>query len=204
MRKLLGWIALFMLGTSLPLRAAIVFVDTHRTSDPYVVNGSFEKGLDPGISANLTAVDATTIKGWTVESGTVDYIGTRWVARDGKRCLDLTGLSAGTIFQNVSGFRVGQHYRLSFLIAANPEGGGGMKTLQASIAGKEEIFSFDGTGFNPEHMGWSVRTLDFVAHSKVLRLTFTGLDDGLYGPALDRVRITRLLSPPRAAPAPEP
>lgn len=204
MRKLLGWIAVFMLGTSLPLRAAIVFVDINRTSEPRVVNGSFEKGLDPGVSANLTAVDATTIKGWTVESGTVDYIGTRWVARDGKRCLDLTGLSAGTIFQNVSGFRVGQHYRLSFLMAANPELGGGVKTLQASIGGKAEIFSFDGTGFDTEHMGWSVRTLDFVAHSKVLRLTFTSLDDGLVGPALDRVQIKRLLLRPRAATAPGP
>jgi hypothetical protein len=41
-----------------------------------VINGSFELGTDPGSSfATVNAGDSTTITGWTVDSGSVDYIG---------------------------------------------------------------------------------------------------------------------------------
>src|SRR5947209_17274027 len=88
-----------------------------------IVNGSFEIGTDPGTSANLTAPDSTTIQGWSVISGTIDYIGSRWTAGDGTRCLDLSGVSAGAIRQTVTGFVPGQAYELSFLMAGNPESG---------------------------------------------------------------------------------
>ena len=49
------------------------------------VNGSFEVGSAPGSFTELSAGNSTTITGWTVSSGTVDYIGTYWPAADGDR-----------------------------------------------------------------------------------------------------------------------
>src|SRR5437763_10426038 len=129
-----------------------------------VTNGSFELGTDPGNSLVVLAGDSTTITGWTVQSGTVDYIGTRWAAADGERSLDLSGQSEGSIVQNaVSGFTVGMEYRLSFYMAANTEGGSPIKSLRADVGLASQSFSFDGTGYSASNMGWSLRTLDFFA-----------------------------------------
>ncbi len=189
MKVILNWAALFTIAASLPSPAADILLPRS-----LVANGSFEQGIDPGSSVNLDAVDASTIAGWTLESGSIDYIGTRWEAGDGQRSLDLTGVSPGTVVQDVHGFKIGRQYRLSFLMAANTEDGGTVKSLLASVGGAAEVFTFDGTGFDGEHMGWSLRTLDFVATATTLKLSFSSLDDGLYGPALDHVRIQRVVA----------
>jgi len=160
-----------------------------------VVNGSFEIGTDPGSSIPLDAPNSTAIFGWTLQSGSIDYIGTRWVAGDGVRCVDLTGVSAGTLSQMINGFVPGQDYRLSFLMAGNPEAGPLVKSLQASIGSVSQTFSFDGTGFTPGNMGWSQRTLDFTASSSSLTLSFLSLNPGTAGPALDRILITPVPEP---------
>ena len=174
----------------------LLFLATGLAKGQTVVNGSFESGIIlPDISIQLSAGDSTSITGWTVVSGTIDYIGTRWTAGDGNRSLDLTGSSTGTIEQIVAGFTPGQNYRLSFLVAANPEGGPTIKSLQASIGSTSQTFTFNGTGYSDANMGWSQRTMDFTATSSSMALDFTGLQNGLYGAALDAVAI---------APVPEP
>ena len=170
--------------------ASLIFITTRFVAGQSVINGSFEVGIDPGNSTTLNAPDTTTISGWTIQSGSIDYVGTRWMAGEGSRSLDMTGISAGTILQSISGFTPGQDYRLSFLMAANTEGGATIKSLQASIGLVAQTFSFDGAGFSGADMGWSQRTLDFNATSNTLVLSFASLHDGLYGPALDRVAIT--------------
>src|SRR5436305_15138148 len=77
-----------------------------------IFNCSFESGIDPGLSINLGSPDSTTIQGWTIKTGSIDYIGSRWIAGDGNRCLDLSGLGPGAIFQTVAGFIPGQQYEL--------------------------------------------------------------------------------------------
>src|SRR5687767_6400442 len=83
----------------------IACVASRASAQNLVVNGSFEMGTDPNTGAGqnigVTAPDSTTIFGWTLSSGTVDYVGSRWVAGDGVRCLDLSGTSAGSISQTV-------------------------------------------------------------------------------------------------------
>jgi choice-of-anchor C domain-containing protein len=161
-----------------------------------VVNGSFELGMNPGDSLYVPAPDSTTITGWSVTSGSVDYIGTHWAAADGNRSIDLSGHSAGTLAQqSIAGFTVGMSYRLSFDMAANTESGPTIKSLTASIGSTSQVFSFDGTSHSSASMGWSLRTLDFVANSPTMTLSFSSLDDGLAGPALDAVSL---------APIPEP
>src|SRR5215469_5456883 len=96
-----------------------LIIATCSVSAQSLVNGSFELGLNPGSSINLVAVDSTTITGWTVKTGSIDYIGSRWQAADGNRCLDLSGTDAGSISQTVSNFTIGGQYRLSFELAGN-------------------------------------------------------------------------------------
>jgi len=160
-----------------------------------IVNGSFENGTDPGTSANLTAPDSTTIQGWSVISGTIDYIGSRWTAGDGTRCLDLSGVSAGAIQQTVTGFVPGEQYELSFLMAGNPESGPAIKQLDASVGATSQSYSFDNTGFTKTHLGWTEKTLDFVATSSSMDVTFTSQTAGNAGPALDLVNITLVPEP---------
>jgi choice-of-anchor C domain-containing protein len=178
--------------------ASLLFIATGFVVGQNVINGSFEAGIDPGVSTTLEAPDGTTITGWTLQSGSIDYIGTRWMAGEGSRSLDMTGVSAGTILQSVSGFTPGQTYRLSFLMAANTEGGDIVKSLKARIGPVAQTFSFDGTGLSGGNMGWSQRTMDFTATNSTMELSFESLHDGLYGPALDNVAITPVTSTPPA------
>lgn len=161
-----------------------------------VVNGSFEQGPSiPTTSIELDAVDSTSLPGWTVTSGNIDYIGSLWTAGDGTRSLDMSGTTQGTIEQIIAGFTPGQNYRLSFLMAANTEGGPAIKSLQASIGFTSQIFTFDGTGYSNGNMGWSQRTMDFTATTTSMALDFMGQQNGLYGAALDAVAITSVPEP---------
>src|SRR5690349_3476844 len=95
---------------------AVILATTGFVTAQTVVNGSFETGTTPPFGGLfIPAPNSTTISSWTVQSGSVDYIGSdTWQAADGSRSLDMSGHDAGSIFQNVSGFTVGQQYRLSF------------------------------------------------------------------------------------------
>jgi hypothetical protein len=120
---------------------SFTFVATCSMSAQQLLNGSFETGipLNPqspyriGHSVELNAGDTTSIPGWTVRNGTIDYIGDRWQAAEGNRCLDMSGTSAGTISQNITALTLGQTYRLSFMMAGNPEAAPAIKSMQVSI-----------------------------------------------------------------------
>jgi choice-of-anchor C domain-containing protein len=169
-----------------------------RASAQSLLNGSFEMGTDPNTGAGqnigMTAPDSTTIVGWTLSSGTIDYIGSRWVAGEGVRSIDLSGTSPGSIFQTISGFTPGVDYELSFLMAANPEGGEPTRSLQVDIGSASQVFSFTGSGTAAD-LGWEQRTLDFTAATPTLTLTFTSLENNAFGAALDGVRITPVPEP---------
>ena len=89
-----------------------------------VTNGSFETG--PSVASafvTLTATD-TSINGWTVSSGDIDYIGGSspyWSAADGSASLDMNGTQQGTIDQTLTTV-AGQQYTLSFYAGPNPDG----------------------------------------------------------------------------------
>jgi len=162
-----------------------------------VFNGSFELGVAE--EREIDAPDSTAITGWIVPSGSIDYYGHSWAAGDGLRSVDMNGSTAGTISQQVSGFTVGQGYRLSFLMAGNP----GLipplpavKRLRASLGSAAQEYSFDATGFNEANLGWTLRTLDFTADSPTLTLSFVSLTEGLGGAALDNVSIVAVINPP--------
>ena len=166
------------------------------------VNGSFEAGSAPGLFTQLSAGDSTTITGWTVSSGTIDYIGTYWPAADGARSIDLNGSGPGAIQQTVP-TTIGAAYRVTFSMSGNPAGGIGTKTLTAGIGAAPASFSYEIGAVNPPtltDMKWATRTFTFVATAATTTLTFTStVANGVFGPALDNVRVELAGAKPWAA-----
>jgi choice-of-anchor C domain-containing protein len=154
---------------------------------PTIVNGSFETGTSPGVFLPLSSGDSTTIPGWTVTSGTVDYIGTYWQAADGVRSLDLRGSGAGAVRQTFA-TTVGTSYRVTFSMSGNPVGGAGTKTMTADTGGTPTVFTYVVGAVNPD-MKWAKKTFLFTAVAVTTALTFTSTTSGVYGPALDNVRV---------------
>jgi choice-of-anchor C domain-containing protein len=187
-------------GSGLRIAATLTLVTNAPPEPPtgLVANGSFELGANPGISTMLAAPQSTII-GWTLESGTIDYIGTRWVAQDGERCLDMSGVNPGTISQMLHGLQTGQWYRLSFGMAGNPELLGSLpvvKRLRATLGDVSEDFAFDATGATVDNLGWTTKTFDFQATATAQKLSFVSLTDGIGGAALDNV-VIQPIDPPQ-------
>ena len=161
-----------------------------------IANGSFEQGTNPADSVLVNLGDSTTITGWTCTVTDVDYVGTHWVAANGSRSVDLSGHSAGALSQTISGFQLGATYRLSFSLAGNPEGSPTVKNLQVSIGATSQNFTFDTTGRSDANMGWTVKTVDFLATAPNLTLTFTSMNNTFFGPAIDAVSLAFLVPEP--------
>jgi choice-of-anchor C domain-containing protein len=167
-------------------------------------NGSFESGLASiGSFTTLNAGDSTSITGWTVASGNIDYIGNYWTSANGNRSLDLNGLVPGSIAQTFDVIP-GQKYQVTFDLAGNPAGGPTLKTL-TTTAGITALFSsFDTTGKSLSNMGWTPVSFDFTAIGSTETLTFASTTSGdsgsstyptAFGPALDNVSVTAVPEP---------
>jgi choice-of-anchor C domain-containing protein len=159
-----------------------------------LINGSFELGTDPGSFKTLNP-GATDITGWTI-TGQLDYIGTYWQASDGGRSLDLSGLSAGSIQQDIDTI-IGSTYIVNFDMAGNPDGDPTIKQLTVEAVGVDaQAFDFDITGHTKSNMGWQTMQWLFVANVTTTTLKFTSLvGDTGWGPALDNVTVTAVPAP---------
>jgi choice-of-anchor C domain-containing protein len=159
-----------------------------------VQNGGFES---PGtFSGSFTTIGTGgSLPGWSIDSGSVDLINTYWQNGSGNYSLDLSGNAAATISQTITDLTIGQHYRLSFLLAGNPDSGPIVKSLLVSIGGDSRIFTFDTAGSSRGSMGWTGNSLDFVAGDTSLLLSFASQDAGAFGPALDAVAISAIPLP---------
>jgi choice-of-anchor C domain-containing protein len=164
-----------------------------------VINGSFEDGINPGAFTTLNSGDSTSIAGWTVSAGNIDYIGTYWTAADGSRSLDMNGLEPGSISQTLTGLTIGQQYKVSFELAGNPAGGPTLKTIGVTAGAGANTYTFDTTNSTLSHMGWVTESFFFTADGTTDLLTFASTTTGFsgnetyphaFGPALDDVSIT--------------
>ncbi len=167
-------------------------------------NGSFELGSNPGSYATLLAGD-TSITGWTVSAfpgGSIDYIGSLWVAADGSRSLDLNGFVAGGIEQTFDTIS-GQTYQVTFAMAGNPYAGPTIKTMVVDQFGGSDSYAFDITGATLSDMNWTNQSFLFTAvgTSTMLRFYSTVVSGGTtqypaaFGPALDNVRVEAVPEP---------
>lgn len=179
----------------LSLAAACLALSPLLAQASAIVNGGFE--LPGAVSASFDTLPAgsTAIAGWTVGSGSIDWIKGHWQPSEGQHSLDMSGNGPGSIFQSLTGLAVGSKYSVSFDMAGNPDGGPAVKWLRVSAGTDSEDFSFDTTGQSRGAMGWLTQEFDFTATAAIETLTFASLIGNAYGPALDNVRLERVPEP---------
>jgi choice-of-anchor C domain-containing protein len=165
-------------------------------------NGSFE---NPGAGAGVTTLFSvnTSITGWTVVNGSIDYLGSPWQAAEGTSSIDMSGiLTPGILTQNFDTVG-GTLYEVIFAMAGNPLGGDKIKDLGVSVANFSKDFTFDTSGKTITDMGWTNFSFTFLATDLLTTLTFTSLENNAFGAALDNVRVD-VVANGGGAPVPEP
>jgi choice-of-anchor C domain-containing protein len=170
-----------------------------------VTNGNFEAGTHTSAPFEPLFPGDTQLTGWTVEAGSIEWIGSYWQPSEGSRSIDLNAFEAGTLSQTI-GTTTGNTYTMTFDLSANPECGDPVKTLTVQASGAEaEAFAYDtaAAGNTVIDMKWETRTYSFVATSVSTKLTFTSTLSGPCGPALDDVVVTETVAPsPSVSPSP--
>ncbi len=170
-------------------------------------NGSFEEGpANINNFITLGAIDDTSLPGWTVSEGSIDLIGTYWVAADGDRSIDLNGGGPGAISQEFD-TEPGTVYQVLFDMAGNPAGSGpDLKVLVVSADSETAEYEFDSASATLDEMGWTEMRFVFQASGDLTTLEFASTSpDDPYGPALDNVRVIPLgpfpedITPPAGA-----
>jgi choice-of-anchor C domain-containing protein len=160
------------------------------------MNGSFETGPAVGSFTTL-GTGSTALTGWTVTSGSVDYIGSYWQAAEGVRSVDLDGSSVGSIAQTFD-TSIGSTYVVTFFMSGNPDGGPNPKTMDVSATGGATVgYVFPMAGVSrPNNMLWTEMTYVFTASSASTTLSFASTTGGqFFGPALDNVSVVAVPEP---------
>ena len=159
-----------------------------------IENGSFENAqINPGVTFQELPAGSNAIDHWTIENGTIDYIGGLWPPSNGARSIDMTGTSAGTLSQSFSTVS-GAKYLIEFDLSGNPGdlgscGSSIIKELKVSAGNNSTIYTFDVTGQTLNNMGWETRAFEFDAIETTTTLLFASLTPGKCGPAIDNVKI---------------
>jgi choice-of-anchor C domain-containing protein len=165
-------------------------------------NGSVELGSPQPPAGGFNELfagtpDATDITGWTVTSGSIDWMGANsFQASDGIHDIDLSGAGPGALSQTFDTV-LGTTYRVLFDLSGNPQGGPSTKTLTASAAGTSSLFSYDlvAHGTTTTSMNYDLNDLfTFTATGSSSTLTFLSTTNSPFGPVIDNVRVSSVVS----------
>jgi choice-of-anchor C domain-containing protein len=160
-------------------------------------NGSFEEGpvLPVCNIFNIPVGDSTTITGWTVIEGNIDWEGPPpcgWVAAQGDNSVDLVGQQTKGGVEQTFDTIPGETYEVTFSLAGNFGGLPVIKPLAVTVAGDTHNFTFDSTGASQFDMHWTVESFTFVAPSASTTIAFvsdlTGIGSNA-GAVIDAVSI---------------
>ena len=157
-------------------------------------DGSFETGTYVDSGSGFQQLDApnASIDGWTVDAGSVDWIGTYWPAPDGDMSIDMSGADAGTLSQTFD-TTIGNTYTVSFLLSGNPAGPPAIKTLDVSATGGTLAnYTHDTTGTDLTSMVWTPETYSFLATSASTTLSFISTTVVCSGRPSTRVAVDRI------------
>jgi len=183
--------------------AALVVATAASAGAQTIVNGGFEAPDQGGTFGQINA-PSNAITGWTISSGSVDLINNYWTPYEGEQSLDMSGINAGTIYQDFTISQAGS-YNLFFAMAGNTDGGNSLKNLNVSfgldgILTQSQNFSFDATGKSKSNMGWEMKSmLVNAAEAGSYRIQFTSLEMNATGAAIDGVSISAVTATPEPA-----
>jgi choice-of-anchor C domain-containing protein len=164
------------------------------------MNGSFEVGPPDDGNPFVTLYPGDiSIHNWSVVgSDSIDYIGSYWVASDGKKSIDLSGYGPGAIEQTFDTIP-DREYLISFDYAGNPGydtsmPGLNIQSLQASVDSGSQLitedYTFDAAGQSFSDMGWLSAQFTFTADADTSTIRFSSLTESAFGPALDNVNVS--------------
>ncbi|WP_380872054.1 hypothetical protein ACFB49_30000 [Sphingomonas sp. DBB INV C78] len=165
-----------------------------------LVNGSFELGNPQPGSGGFSTHGAgdTSITGWTVHSGSVDWINNYWDAYDGTHSIDLAGNEPGSIEQTFATV-AGQVYTVTYFLSGNPDGGdiakqGLVAAINGSVIASDTILGIKAPA--RDDMQYLENMFQFTATGTSTTLRFSSNSgEGAYGPVLDMVSISPVPEP---------
>ncbi len=182
----------------LGLAASLTFASAANAAT--IINGGFETGTaNPGGGFVTVAggPSTTTINGWKVGGGSVDYIGGYWQAQEGARSIDLAGSALGSIEQAIATI-IGQGYTVTYWVARNPDGGITPRTGFVDVGGAQTLITFGNGASTKANMLWEQRSYNFVATGTTTNLRFSAdpaTSNSAFGLALDNVSIAAVPEP---------
>jgi choice-of-anchor C domain-containing protein len=191
--RVAGFAAVAMLGSA-----------TIAQSANLITNGSFEDGTNaPGAGFRTLNATNTDITGWTVASGSIDWIGSYWQASAGQRSIDLSGNEPGALDVSQTLSLGPGKYELSFDLSGNPDGGPTTKSASVILGG------VPGSPFTKNYTLTAANTLanmNYIRQSIVFTLSnlanvtvgFANPLAGPYGPAIDNVSLSAVPLPAAA------
>ena len=153
-------------------------------SAPAVVNGSFE---DPIVTNWQIFTGPNDISGWTITSGSIEIARAPWPAFDGAQSIDLSGNSAGSLEQTISGLQSGATYELAFEYALH-KGAKSSRSAEALIDGLVMDTVVADTSMKPPN--YQSKSIEFIASSSgSVTIGFNSLSSGGKGVVIDNVRL---------------
>lgn len=168
-----------------------------------IVNGSFENSSFAeaatfrlaGARQSLGINDTASLPGWVVFGSNISNVTSDvWTASAGSRSLDLSSPAPGGIMQRISGLTVGQTYRLTFDLSANPLDPDGIEALKrvlvSSTGNRPAVYGYQPSDSNSTgNMLYQTFSYDFQGVLETQNIRFSNLSQGEFGVVLDNVSI---------------
>ncbi len=186
-------------------KATVTYTPDGATRPELVTNGGFEQD---GAGADFIDLVAGSpgLAGWTIDTGSIDFIGGRWAAANGSsQSVDLAGTVPGQISQSFATTN-GAQYLLTFAYSANPDGGPvdpvgnpDPRTADVLVNGVTVAsLSHPQGSYQPV---WSPGAYLIDATGSSTTIAFRNTSSGPFGIALDDVSVVPV-NPPSATAAP--
>jgi len=155
-----------------------------------LTNGGFESGPSiPPSGTMAVAPGSPALTGWTVTGGAITIVSDLyWQPHSGTRSLMLSSSGPGAI-QQAFATSAGSAYRLTFYLSGEPFTTPTVKHLRVQAGATSQDYTFDITPAWHWDMAWQGCTFDFTAAGSSTTVSFTSLDAGAYGPAIETASV---------------
>ncbi|RKH96644.1 DUF642 domain-containing protein [Corallococcus sp. AB038B] len=145
-------------------------------------NGSFENNAIGNFNYVVLNAGSTALPGWTITAGIKVMKNTYKTPQNGVQSIDLNGLGAGSLYQDVPTV-VGGGYTVTFYVSNSP--------ACATVSRSATInYGPSSASFSNASASWGLRTYVFNATSTTSRITLTSTSGGVgCGLAIDNLQV---------------